>query len=65
VPLGWTDAHLRLEHISGEGTQYIISLTVLSVGAALLTLSRVYRWGEVVPRWAPFSAIARSQLWSR
>lgn len=53
VPLGWSNAHLRLEHIPGDGTWYVISLTVLSVGAATLTLGLVYRWGEVVPRWIP------------
>ena len=53
VPLGWSDAQLRSQHIPGDGTRYVISLTGLSVGAALLTLGLIYRWGEVVPRWIP------------
>lgn len=53
VPLGWSDEHLRLERIPGEGTRYVISLTALTLGAALLTLGLVQRWGEVVPGWVP------------
>ncbi|KQV74010.1 hypothetical protein ASC61_02735 [Aeromicrobium sp. Root344] len=32
---------------------YIVSLSVVSEGAALLTLGLVQPWGEVAPRWIP------------
>jgi hypothetical protein len=32
---------------------YIVSLSLVSEGAALMTLGLVERWGEVVPRWIP------------
>lgn len=53
VPLGWSEEHLRLERIPGEGARYVISLTALTLGAALLTLGLVQRWGDVVPGWVP------------
>ena len=53
VPLGWSPAHLRLEHIPGSGTAYVIWLSVASVAAAALTLGLVYHWGEQVPSWVP------------
>ncbi len=53
VPLGWSEAHLRLERIPGAGTRYVIVLSATSLGAALLTLGLVRPWGEIVPRWVP------------
>lgn len=50
IPLGWSDAHLRLERIPGDGTFYVIRLSVASIVAAALTLGLIYRWGERVPR---------------
>ena len=44
VELGWTEEHLRLERIPGYGTLYVITLTVLSIGCAALTLGLVYPW---------------------
>jgi hypothetical protein len=32
---------------------YVASLSVVSLGAALLTIGLVRRWGEVVPQWLP------------
>lgn len=32
---------------------YVASLSVVSLGAALLTIGLVRRWGEVVPSWLP------------
>lgn len=32
---------------------YLIFLSALSMGLALLTLGLVHRWGQHVPRWAP------------
>jgi hypothetical protein len=37
---------------SGE-LVYIVGLSVVSMGAALLTIGLVSRWGEVFPRWLP------------
>lgn len=53
VPLGWTEAQLRLEHIPGDGTRYVLALSVLSLAAAALTVGLVHRWGQVVPDWVP------------
>lgn len=53
VDLGWSQAHLDLEHIPGSGTGYVLYLTVASLGAAGLTLGLVQPWGEVFPRWTP------------
>jgi hypothetical protein len=53
IPLGWTDEHLRLEHIPGYGTAYVIGLSVASIAAASLTLGLVYPWGDRVPTWVP------------
>ncbi|MFE7621912.1 hypothetical protein [Streptomyces sp. NPDC057496] len=38
---------------SGWEVLYIVSLTVITEGLALLTLGLVQPWGEVVPRWIP------------
>ncbi len=38
VDLGWSEEQLRFERIPGFGTAYVIGLTVLSIGAAALTL---------------------------
>ncbi|MFF5051704.1 hypothetical protein ACFY1S_00760 [Micromonospora sp. NPDC000663] len=51
VPLGWTAEHLRLERIPGAGTTYVITLSVLSIAFAALTLGLVYRWGDLFPLW--------------
>lgn len=53
VPLGWSQAHLRLERIPGYGTVYVIWLSVASIAAAALTLGLVYRLGDHVPSWVP------------
>ncbi|CAM3334387.1 hypothetical protein KIPE111705_03195 [Kibdelosporangium persicum] len=36
-----------------SGGWYLLLLTGLSMGAALLTLGLVHRWGERIPRWVP------------
>src|SRR5215211_5686001 len=33
---------------------YVASLSVISLGAALLTIGLIRPWGEVVPGWVPF-----------
>lgn len=38
---------------TGWGVLYVLSLTVVCEGLALLTLGLVRPWGEVVPRWIP------------
>jgi len=40
------------QYSPGEGA-YILALSVLSEGAALLTIGLVRPWGEVFPRWIP------------
>jgi hypothetical protein len=53
VDLGWSDAHLRSQHIPGSGTLYVIGLTVGSLALAVLTFGLVRPWGQVLPRWLP------------
>lgn len=54
-PSGYTEEGLRGVRPPGVwGPAYLIVLSVLTEGAALLTLGLVQRWGEVVPRWVPF-----------
>ncbi|WP_330299084.1 hypothetical protein [Streptomyces sp. NBC_00503] len=38
---------------TGWGVLYVLTLTAVSEGLALLTLGLVQPWGEVVPRWIP------------
>lgn len=49
--LGTTQEWRRFQDVPGWGTVYVTALSVLSLGAASLTLGLVYRWGEVVPSW--------------
>ena len=54
VPIGFTGP--MADRYGGPGwiTPYVIVLSLLSEGLALLTLGLVRPWGEVVPRWIPF-----------
>ncbi len=63
VPLGWSDEHLELEHIPGWGTLYVIALSVISIGAASLTLGLVQPWGERFPQWVPWLGGRRTATW--
>lgn len=63
VQLGWSEAHLRLEHIPGGGTSYVIRLSGASIVAAALTLGLVYRWGERVPARVPLLGGRRLPVW--
>lgn len=63
VPLGWSDAHLRLERIPGYGTFYVIWLSVASIAAALVTLGLIYPWGERVPRRVPLVGGRQFPVW--
>ncbi|MFB7503162.1 hypothetical protein [Streptomyces broussonetiae] len=38
---------------TGWGVAYVLTLTAVTEGLALLTLGLVQPWGEVVPRWIP------------
>ncbi len=53
VPLGWSQEQLDLERIPGQGTIYVIALSVLSIAAASLTLGLVRPWGDRVPASVP------------
>ncbi len=55
VPVGADGSYVD-EHYGalGWGTAYVIGLSLLLVGLALLTLGLVRPWGERVPRWVPF-----------
>jgi hypothetical protein len=53
--LGYTDQALRANFDApGWGSLYLIGLSVLLEGLALLTLGLVKPWGDVPPRWIPF-----------
>jgi len=49
MPQAWRDYY----QVPGRGTVYVLALSLLSLGAATLTLGLIYRWGEVVPSWVP------------
>jgi hypothetical protein len=57
VGLGWdsgfTDEDLGPENFPGEGTAYLIGLSLFAEALGLLTLGLVHSWGEVLPRWVP------------
>lgn len=53
VPLGWTEDQLQSQDMPGTGTWYVIGLSVVSVGAAALTLGLVQTWGERLPAAVP------------
>jgi len=63
VPLGWSDAHLRLERIPGYGTFYVIWLSAATIAAAALTLGLIYRWGEQVLPTVPVVGGRRIPIW--
>lgn len=50
---GFTEQGLIDLNIAGWGWIYLVTLSVLTELAALLTLGLVQPWGEVAPRWVP------------
>ncbi|MFI9721089.1 hypothetical protein ACIHFE_15785 [Streptomyces sp. NPDC052396] len=48
---GYTPEGLDRLGVTGWGAAWLITLSVLSEAAALLTLGLVRPWGEVLPRW--------------
>jgi hypothetical protein len=57
VALGWdsgfTDEVLRPENFPGEGSPYLIGLSLFAEALGLLTLGLVHSWGEELPQWVP------------
>lgn len=53
IPVGFTGEMAELYEAPGWITLYVIVLSVLAEGLALLTLGLIQPWGEVVPRWIP------------
>ncbi|MFI2780825.1 hypothetical protein [Streptomyces sp. ALB3] len=57
VAVGWdsgfTDEVLHPENFPGEGSPYLIGLSLFAEALGLLTLGLVHSWGEEVPRWVP------------
>lgn len=54
LPVGYSPAAARtLFDAPGSGSIYLIGLSVVLEGLALLTLGLVQPWGEVVPHWIP------------
>lgn len=54
VPVGFSGELAEVYHAPGWITPYVIALSLLSEGLALLTLGLVQPWGEVAPGWLPF-----------
>lgn len=50
---GYTEAGLVELNLNAQGIIWVLSLSVLSEGAALLSLGLVRPWGEMVPRRVP------------
>lgn len=53
VPVGFTGELAEVFAAPGWITAYVVVLSLLAEGAALLALGLVRPWGEVVPRWVP------------
>lgn len=53
LPLGYSEGDLRADDVPGRGSLELVGLSVLTTGAAMLTLGLVQRWGETFPRWMP------------
>jgi hypothetical protein len=51
--LGMSDEWRELQRIPGTGTVYVLTLSVLSIAFAVLTLGLVYPWGERLPARVP------------
>ncbi len=50
---GYTAEGLAELDLDGTGKAWLVVLSLLSEGAALLSFGLVRRWGEVLPRWVP------------
>ena len=61
--LGMSDQWRELPQIPGAGTVYVLSLSVLSIVFASLTLGLVYPWGERVPARVPVVGGSRYPTW--
>ncbi|MDI6100425.1 hypothetical protein QLQ12_17595 [Actinoplanes sp. NEAU-A12] len=61
--LGMSDQWRELQQIPGPGTVYVLSLSVLSIAFASLTLGLVYPWGERVPARVPVIGGRRYPTW--
>jgi hypothetical protein len=61
--LGMSDEWRELQQIPGPGTVYVLSLSVVSIGCASLTLGLVYPWGERVPPRVPVIGGCRYPTW--
>lgn len=51
--LGWSERQLDRQDIPGSGTVYVVALSVLSLGAAGMTLMLVRRGADRLPSWVP------------
>lgn len=50
---GYTEAGYAALDVSATGALYLVLLSILIEGLALLTLGLVQPWGEQLPRWIP------------
>jgi hypothetical protein len=54
IPVGFSGELAKIYAAPGWITPYVIVLSLLAEGLALLTLGLVRPWGERVPRWIPW-----------
>ncbi|MFI6639512.1 hypothetical protein [Streptomyces sp. NPDC050504] len=54
IPVGLAQVEYDRMHAPGWGSFYLLFLTALSEGLALLTLGLIRQWGETWPRFIPF-----------
>jgi hypothetical protein len=59
TPAAWRD----FQDIPGAGSAYVLGLSVVQLGAALLTLVLIRPNGDRVPRWSPVAAGRRLPVW--
>ncbi|KUJ67300.1 hypothetical protein ACZ90_29975 [Streptomyces albus subsp. albus] len=54
VPVGLGQSEYDTMDVPGQGTFFLIGISVLSEIFAVLALGLVRGWGEIWPRWVPF-----------
>jgi hypothetical protein len=59
LPMGFSAERVRGLDVPGWGSLYIVGLSVVSMGLALLALGLIRPWGEVVPDWIPLLGCRR------
>jgi hypothetical protein len=53
IPVGFSEEQLSRGHVPGWGSVYLVALSAVAEGLALLALGFIRPWGVVFPRWMP------------